>query len=652
MRTPSLVRLLFRDSLVQSIVWLAVGGAVLSYLLYFVHNEDLALRRDVAERRKAVSKTGAQQLLLLESAERAGDLFEILDEIEYELWRAWRVHQQDVKWVRLCDVSENVLIALSSPDAEASDSRNPKIKMTIHRWPIMSERLGLLHTVAVLELGFSSGVSPSDALLKETSGLWSLSEGRIVARPDGNLLSFLRKTNELENSLKILCEHNANLGLLFIDVRGRLGGLVASTTSGAFWEPQSEKERRDQVTQLGLSDVQKMSIAHRGFVRGTMESGWSKTRGGLAGMEPLLKERMRNVATICLVALILAFGVGLVVQSILVYKGVRRISSPLLRLAENVRSFATRPDSGTGQTIVVESGRIDPDYAEVQSLATDFAEMKRQIKEILAQKDRAYSELEENQRAMRQRARLATLGELGAGVAHELNNKLNPARLRIGELLMDLERGGTVQKEDVLFLLRQVDEIAGFVGRFKNFAKPQMQTQTQCDPKQIIEASISLLRGQLTKANVVIEAELDASPEILANEVELEQVFVNLFLNARDAIQPTIKGSKQHGTIRVHCWEQAEKACVSVSDDGVGMDDDVKRRIFMPFFTTKGVQGTGLGLAITQEILQRHHAEVQIESQPGKGTTFTMRFPNANAPRPEPLNPMKDSLKDWPGRTE
>ncbi len=669
MSPPSLARLLARYALLQSVVWLVVGAGVLLYLIRFVRRSHVEMAAQIDRSRDEIYGTAARQLVLLESTGRSGEALDLRDDVEFLLWQAWLPRQDQVLSLRVVDVSGNVLVALHGPrvgptalpplpplvstperplgaiaetealDLRLGDASGAATSVTVRRWAILSRFGAADYPCAVLELAFAPGAPANADLAAATPGLWRIEEGRLRALDDSPFLGYLRKTNELENYLQYVCDNASNLGLLYVDVKGRGGDLIAGSTSRAFWVVQPEPERRKEIEALGASDTQEMTIAYHGIPRGSMVTGWSLSRGSLGEMEADLDARMRRMETVCVAALLLTFGLGLGIGSALLVREVRLLSRPLLRLAHNVQLFASNPAAKAGETTRAWGPATDANYEEVRSLTADFVTMARQIADVLRAKDGAYHELAESQKALRQQARLATLGELGAGVAHEVNNKLNPARMRVEDLLLDLERGRAPGKDDILFIMRQIDEVAKFVSRFKNFAKPSSESQGEIDVREVVESAVALLQRQLEKSAVVIETDLGGVPTIRGNENELGQVLMNMFLNARDAIEPTLAEGKEHGTIRVRSWEDRGFACISVADDGAGMTQDVKSRLFRPFFTTKGPKGTGLGLAVCQQILKRHGAQVDIVTAPGKGTTFTMLFPNSTMPRPEPVLP-------------
>lgn len=230
--------------------------------------------------------------------------------------------------------------------------------------------------------------------------------------------------------------------------------------------------------------------------------------------------------------------------------------------------------------------------------------------------------------------RLASLGALAAGVAHEINNpaafimlgiqqlsrlveqlqgdeREGPSRARMAEILADLHDG--------------VQRIAQIVGELRLFARiPESAVSTPVDVNQLIRSAVTLTQS-LVKARARVELDLGPLPALPGDHARLGQVFVNLLVNAAQAIPP---GASEVHVVRVETREQSGSVIVRVSDSGVGIRDEDLPRVFDPFFTTKGPgDGTGLGLTISMDLVRRAGGTIEVQSRLGEGTTFTITLP-------------------------
>jgi len=222
--------------------------------------------------------------------------------------------------------------------------------------------------------------------------------------------------------------------------------------------------------------------------------------------------------------------------------------------------------------------------------------------------------------------KMASLGLLAAGVAHEVNTPLTGIS-SYTQMLID----GTEPDDPRTRLLekieRQTFRAAKIVNGLLNLARPSQTDVAPIDLHVVIADVLSLLEHQLRAASIQIRKELAPEPQrVLGIENKLQQVFLNLFLNARDAMP---KG----GWLSVATHNSGGHVVVEVSDTGTGIPVEQLARIYDPFFTTKPIgKGTGLGLSITYGIVKEHHGAITCESTPGQGTRFVLSFPLAAAP--------------------
>jgi C4-dicarboxylate-specific signal transduction histidine kinase len=251
------------------------------------------------------------------------------------------------------------------------------------------------------------------------------------------------------------------------------------------------------------------------------------------------------------------------------------------------------------------------------------------LRETTAEIQRREHELRDKHEQLIQAGKLATLGELATGVAHELNNPLNNIGLFLGNAI-DLIELGRFDKPHILRELQnamqQVRKAAEIISHLRTFGRVAPATHELVLINQIIERAVSLMSEQLRLRQTRIEVDLSPkSPTIMGNAIQLEQVLINLLTNARDAMAKSER-KEIHISTRV-CDDSVE---VSLSDTGPGIPAGAEQRIFDPFFTTKDVgAGTGLGLSITYGIINDHQGNIQVINRPGEGATFVIQLPRA-----------------------
>jgi len=232
-----------------------------------------------------------------------------------------------------------------------------------------------------------------------------------------------------------------------------------------------------------------------------------------------------------------------------------------------------------------------------------------------------------------QSEKMSAIGQLIAGVAHDLNNPLASV---VGFSDFLAESGVPPSLEEPLQVIRQeAERAATIVKNLLSFARSQEGERARQPIKQLLDSTLVLLRNQLMADKVEATLDVEAGlPEVEVNANQIKQVFLNLINNACQAITSDAPSGRIWITVkRVH-----DVIAVSVTDSGPGIPDDVAARVFEPFFTTKPEgEGTGLGLSICQGILKEHGGRITLESRPGSGATFTVELPvGVPAVRPEP----------------
>ena len=253
------------------------------------------------------------------------------------------------------------------------------------------------------------------------------------------------------------------------------------------------------------------------------------------------------------------------------------------------------------------------------------------LRDTTVEVQRREQELRDKQEQLVQAGKLATLGELTAGVAHELNNPLNNTSLFVGNAIDRLELGGTDNERIVTELrhaMQQVRKATEIISHLRTFGRAAPLSREPICLRQVVERALSLMEAQLRVREVEVTVDLGVEePVVVGNAIQLEQVFINLLTNARDAVADSPRKA-----IRISAAVDPAAVEIAVADTGHGIPPELERRIFDPFFTTKEVgKGMGLGLSITYGIIKEHGGTISVVSAPGEGAAFLIHLPLAPA---------------------
>jgi two-component system NtrC family sensor kinase len=228
--------------------------------------------------------------------------------------------------------------------------------------------------------------------------------------------------------------------------------------------------------------------------------------------------------------------------------------------------------------------------------------------------------------------KLASIGLLSAGVAHEINTPLTGISSYIQMLQKKLTDGPYAPILDKIEA--QTERVGRIIKNLLAFARnPADSAFQRVDLKASLEEIVSLIDYKLRDMNIALELRLDPLPPVTAQGERLQQVFINIILNALDAMP-------QGGNLRIELAAQGPEEVVRIADTGQGIKPEHLPHIFDPFFTTKGIgKGTGLGLSISYAIIQEHNGRILVDSAPGRGTTFTIVIPADSERRPPEPRP-------------
>jgi two-component system NtrC family sensor kinase len=233
-------------------------------------------------------------------------------------------------------------------------------------------------------------------------------------------------------------------------------------------------------------------------------------------------------------------------------------------------------------------------------------------------------ELKRHQEQLLQSRKMAAVGTLTSGIAHELNNPLNNIGLTTESLIEGFDEHSDAEKLKMLGqIYQQVERASGTVRNLLDFTRKEQAPFTTVSIKEVVDSTLRLVQNEITLNNIAVKVQIpDNLQEIRGNPRNLQQVFLNLFLNS-------IQAMPEGGMLSVEAKVEHDGAlCVAVSDSGVGIPAENLDKVFDPFFTTKDPgQGTGLGLSVSYSIVEKHRGRIMAESVVGKGTTFSVFLP-------------------------
>ncbi len=261
------------------------------------------------------------------------------------------------------------------------------------------------------------------------------------------------------------------------------------------------------------------------------------------------------------------------------------------------------------------------------SVLLKIRKMSRELRkwnlELEHRVDERTRELRETQDQLIQAEKLATIGTLAGGVAHEINNPLTAVLTNAQLLKMD------ASKEDVeeLSLIEEgAKRCKNIVQQLMRYARKDFSSQSfqTIDLNSLVKNTVMMFQYQFHQESVHFDLRLDSKGAIDGIPNELEQLLTNILLNGKDAI----RSNQTSGVITIRTVDQQESIEWMIEDNGPGMSEETLRKIFDPFFTTKDVgKGTGLGLTICQNIVERHRGELSVQSRLGGGSEFLIRLP-------------------------
>lgn len=256
--------------------------------------------------------------------------------------------------------------------------------------------------------------------------------------------------------------------------------------------------------------------------------------------------------------------------------------------------------------------------AELYAVKVNYAE---RLEEMVEERT---AELRSAQELLVRAEKLASVGRLAAGIAHEINNPLMPIRVNLELMKEDVEENKDVSIQDIDEALRSVNRISRIVERLQQFTRKSGDKAPIMQPLKIVdivEDVISLSGSYIRNSGIKVDVNLDETAQIYGNRDQLEQVFLNIILNAHAAMQGG-------GTLKIDSHIEAQNLIIRFADTGTGIANDMLGKIFEPFMSSKE-NGSGLGLFISYGIIESHNGQIHVESELGKGAVFTLALPTA-----------------------
>ena len=277
-----------------------------------------------------------------------------------------------------------------------------------------------------------------------------------------------------------------------------------------------------------------------------------------------------------------------------------------------------------GRNITKETLESVMTFAQQAGLAIHNALMYQELKAFSQQMEekiqKTTADLRKTEAQLIRSEKLAALGQLAAGIAHEIRNPLTSINILIHSLTENLPSGNT-HREDLKVIEEEILRINEIVDQFLRFAKPASPLFEKTDLIPIFEEILQLLRPQIERGKITVKKELEPLPLITVDKEQIKQVILNLLMNAIQAMPAGGELSTNGRFSKDGYWVE-----LTIQDSGLGIPPEDMDKLFNPFFSTKE-GGIGLGLSIAHRIIDQHHGKIEVESNPGKGTLFTISLP-------------------------
>ncbi len=346
-------------------------------------------------------------------------------------------------------------------------------------------------------------------------------------------------------------------------------------------------------------------------VLGVLDIGMS-----LADVDQEIKEAQNKMIIFALIAfLVIAVTISISINRY-VTRPVRELVKGTQKIAEGNLSYSIplKDESEIGQ-LASSFNQMTSDLKRADEKLIDWGKTLEQKVELRTE------ELRKAENQLFQSEKLASLGKLAAGVAHEINSPLTGV-LTYSSLLLQEKKEGDPEKEDLEVIVNETNRCKKIVKGLLDFARQTEPDKALTDLNEVIEKSIDLISHQASMQSIKIEKKIKPDiPRIMIDVGQIQQVFINILLNAIEAMPGG-------GTLTITSGIEDHMVTIGFSDTGAGIPEENMRKIFDPFFTTKKQgRGTGLGLSVSYGIIEKHRGRLDVKSQVGKGSTFKIKLP-------------------------
>lgn len=570
----------------------------------------------------------------------------------------WAESEQSAPLEKLLDAERRALgldfLYYMNGDGEVLSSPRFAQTATLAQWPVVSQALtGIAAShIDIFEHDDLAGITseladrariklvPTEAAVptqrnEETRGMvvhtaTPVNVGRGGALVGGVLLNrnleFIDTINDLVYPSASLTEGSVGTATLFLD------DVRVSTNVRLF-----ENERA-----LGtrVSAIVRETVLEKGEVwldRAFVVNDWyisayeplTDSYGNRVGMlyVGFLDQPFRDAKFSTILTFAVAFAVIVLLSVPIFLRWARQIFEPLERMLRTI----TRVESGDlgARTGVNNTGdEIGRVAAQMDELLEQIQERDRELTRRVAARTKdleiANQQLEATSRQLVVSEKLAAVGEIAAGIAHEVNNPIQVIQGNLDVMRVELGDDAERVSTELRLIDEQVHSIFLIVNKLLQFTRPDEYAEgmEHHRPADVMADTIPLVQHLLNKAEIALKLETPCLRAVAINRTEMQQVFINLIVNA-------IHAMPEGGALTLSVEDNAEGVEITVADTGVGMSPEVLARIFDPFFTTKQGEGTGLGLSITRKLVELYDGTIDAESAVGVGTTFKVWFPMA-----------------------
>jgi signal transduction histidine kinase len=321
-------------------------------------------------------------------------------------------------------------------------------------------------------------------------------------------------------------------------------------------------------------------------------------------LEAQSDQKNRDIVT-TLQWVLLTVGLGAPLGGLLLgYAVARSLRHSIYQLSVGIRDAAGRLNRELGSVTLEEEG--------------DFPGLHRQMQEVVAEIERVIEQLQQREREVLRAEQLAAVGQVAAGVAHELRNPLTSIKMLVQTALESCSGNG-LPPEDLQLMEHEIRRMEQCIQMFLDFARPPRSERRRADLVEVIRRAIALVEGRARRQRVRVTADLPSTAiHLLIDPEQIQQVVLNLLLNALDALP-------RGGTARVEVLV-GKDVLVRISDTGPGIAPRIQERLFEPFVSSKET-GMGLGLSICKRLIEAHDGTIHGENTPERGATFSFTLP-------------------------